>query len=40
MKKAVGTILFHCSEASNLESKHQMCQRKPGSWCKYQTDKR
>ena len=39
MKKALGEVLFHCSEVSNLDTKHQMCPRGPGSWCKYQADK-
>ena len=38
MKIAIGAVLFHCSEASNLDTKHQMCPREPGSWCKYQAD--
>ena len=25
MKKAIGAVLFHCSEASDLDLKHQMC---------------
>ena len=39
MKKAIGAVLFHCSEASDLDLKHQMCPRVADSWCKYQADK-
>ena len=39
MKKPIGAILFHCSKASNLDTKHQICPREPGIWCKFQTDK-
>ena len=38
-KKAIGAVLFHCSQASNLDTKLQMCPREPDSWCKYQADK-
>ena len=39
MKKAIGAVLFHCFEASDLDLKHQMCPREADSWCKYQADK-
>ena len=39
MQKAIGTFLFYCSKASNLDTKHQMCPREPDSWCKHQADK-
>ena len=39
MKKAIGAVLFHCSEASDLDLKHQMCPREADSWCKYQANK-
>ena len=32
MKKPIGAILFHCSKASNLDTKHQICPREPGIW--------
>ena len=38
-KKAVGAVLFHCSEASDLNTWHQMCPSTKDSWCKYQSDK-
>ena len=31
--------MFLCSEASNLETRHQMCARSSQSWCKFQADK-
>ena len=39
MKNAVGAVLFHCSEASNLDTKYQLCLREPDNWCKYRADK-
>ena len=31
--------MFHCSEASNLDTRHQMCPHSSESWCKLQFDK-
>ena len=31
MKKAIGAVLFHCPEKSNLDTKHQMWPREPDS---------
>ena len=39
LKKAIGAVLFHCSEAADLEIRHQMCPQTTDSWCKYQADK-
>ena len=39
LKKAIEAVLFHCSEAADLETRHQMCPRTADSWCKYQADK-
>ena len=38
MRKAVGAVLFHCSEAVDSNSRHQFCPKKATSWCKYQVD--
>ena len=39
MKKAVGAVLFHCSNL-NLESeRHKFCPTGEGSWCKWQSDR-
>ena len=38
MRKAVGAVLFHCSEAVESDSRHQFCPKSPTSWCKYQVD--
>ena len=27
LKKAIEAVLFHCSEAADLETRHQMCPR-------------
>ena len=39
LKKALGAVLFHCSEAADLETRHHMCPETADSWCKYQADK-
>jgi hypothetical protein len=38
MKKCIGAVLYHCSEADSDEQQHEMCPRGPDSWCKYQLD--
>ena len=38
MRKAVGAVLYHCSDANNLESRHQFCPLSATSWCKYKVD--
>ena len=38
MRKAIGAVLFHCSEAGDLASRHQYCLRSADSWCKYMVD--
>ena len=39
IKKAIGAVLFHCSEASSSDVRHAMCPRTFNTWCKYQADK-
>ena len=39
LKKAIDAVSFHCSEASNLDTRHQICPRSSESWCKFQADK-
>ena len=39
LRKAIGAVLFHCSDAPDLETRHRMCPRTKDSWCKYQADK-
>ena len=39
LKKAVAAVLFHSSEASNLDTRHQMYPRSNESWRKFQADK-
>ena len=39
LKKQLGAVLFHCSEASGLNTRHSMCPRTSDSWCKFQTVK-
>ena len=38
MRKAVGVVLYHCSDANNLESRHQFCLLADTSWVKYKVD--
>ena len=38
LKKCIGAVLYHCSEADSDEMQHDMCPRGPESWCKYQVD--
>ena len=33
MRKAVGVVLYHCSEATTTEASHQFCE-KDSEWCK------
>ena len=35
----MGAVLFHCSEASNLDTRHQVCPRSSENLCKFQADK-
>ena len=39
LKKAIGAVLFHCSETSDLNTQHSMCPRTIDSWCKFQAHK-
>jgi len=39
LKKAIGAVLFHCSEAPDSDTRHQMCPRTADSWCKYHASK-
>ena len=39
MKKAVGAILWHCTDMKDIEVCRQFCQKEKSSWCKYQRDK-
>ena len=38
LRKAVGAVLYHCSGANNLESRHQFCPLTATSWRKYKVD--
>ena len=38
MKKAIGAILFHCTDISDDESRHRFCPPGEESWCKYKKD--
>ncbi|XP_065678497.1 uncharacterized protein LOC136093423 [Hydra vulgaris] len=39
LKKAIGAVLFYCSEASSSDVRHAMCPQTNNTWCKYQADK-
>ena len=38
MQKAVGAVLYHCSDAHNPEARHRFCPPGEISWCKFQAD--
>ena len=35
MKKSIGTVLFHCCTAKDVETRHRYCSRESNTWCKY-----
>ena len=39
MKKSIGAVLWHCSDITDPEARHQFCPKYIHSWCKYQSDK-
>ena len=39
MKRAIGAILYHCSNIPDKEIRHQFCPKTKDSWCKWQLDK-
>ena len=39
IKKAVGAILWHCTNYDDDDKRYQYCPRDATSWCKYQKDK-
>ena len=39
MRKAVGAVLYHCSEAATPEARHMFCD-KDSEWCKYRMAKK
>ncbi len=39
MKKAVGAVLFHCSDIADDNIRHKFCPRIVNGWCKWQHDK-
>ena len=38
MKKAIGAMLFHCTDITDAESRHRFCPPDEDSWCKYKKD--
>ena len=39
LKKANGAVLYHCSDAINLETGHEFCPKASDGWCQFQADK-
>ena len=39
MKKAIMSVLYHCCDIKDQDTRHQFCPRNAESWCKYQSDK-
>ena len=40
MKKAVGAILWHCTDFSDEKYRHRFCPSSENSWCKWRQDER
>ena len=38
LKKAIGAILYHLSEADSDDIQHRFCPQHPETWCAYQLD--
>ena len=38
MKKAVGAVLYHCTDFGKPELRHRFCPDGPNSWCKWKLD--
>ena len=39
MQKAIGAVVYHCSEANDPDARHMFCDKRPDTWCKYQKAK-
>ena len=39
MKKAIGAVLYHCTEFASPTERHKYCPTGSDSWCKWQLDK-
>ena len=39
MRKAIGAVLYHCSESSSEETRHLYCPKDKDTWYKWQKDK-
>ena len=39
MQKAIGAVVYHCSEANYLDARHMFCEKRPDTCCKYQNAK-
>ena len=39
MKRAIGAVLFHCSESESDERRHIFCPKTKDSWYRWQSDK-
>ena len=39
LKKVIGVVLYHCTDFTEDETRHQFCPPITDSWCKYQADK-
>ena len=35
MQKAIGAVVYHCSEANDPDARHMFCDKTPDTWCKY-----
>ena len=39
MQKAIDAVVCHCGEANDPDARHIFCDKRPGTWCKYQKAK-
>ena len=39
MQKAIGAVVYHCSEANDPDARHMFCDKRQDTWCKYQKAK-
>jgi len=39
MRKAIGAVLYHCSDIKDETVRHQFCPKSDNSWCKWRSDK-
>ena len=36
IQKAIGVVIYHCSEANDPDARHMFCDKRQDTWCEYQ----